>query len=288
MQLHVSDVVAQLAIASSHILLLDMQDTLVIHSICSTPNVLFKSTKFQHRFVKIHSLASSFFIIDSRTRQLFRIDAKLPLEIHAVANLKFECRSLLSAVTFEHRTLFILSDDHTMLAIWDSNENIIKHRQVQLDKNVKVEKIYALPTALVLHDNDRRVYLQHIDNTNKIVNLERADLLATKGSRLVLFDKSESILLIYDVNAMLRGQIQLRTSCDALCLTDDGNYLFVISHKESMLLMYRVNSGKRIEKLFIENLSLLIQATIDRLILTRNNELLLISIAEKGSSTLKR
>ncbi len=288
MQLHVSNEVAQFAIASSHILILDSQDILSIHSICSTPNVLFKSTKFQHRFVKIYSVALSFFIIDGHTRQLFRIDAKLPHEIHSVAYLKFECRSLLSAVTSEYRTLFILSDDHTMLAIWNSNENTIKYLQIQLNQNVKVEKIYALPTALVFHDYNHKVHLQRIDNTTKVVNLECADILTTKSNRLALLDKTENTLVIYDVNLMLRGKIQLQTSCDALCFTEDENYLFVVSHKESMLLMYRVDNGKRVEKLFIENLSVLIQATTNRLILTRNNKLLLISIAEKGSSSLKR
>jgi hypothetical protein len=88
---------------------------------------------------------------------------------------------------------------------------------------------------------------------------------------------------------MLCREIQLQISCDTFCLTDNEQYLFGICCKKSILFKYQVDNGKFLEKLFLGNLSPpFIQATTDRLILSRKTELILMSISEKDVSPLKR
>ena len=154
--------------------------------------------------------------------------------------------------------------------------------------NIQIKKIHALPTGLILYDNDCQVYLKFSDKEMKMIVLGRADLVEIKNNRLALLDKTKNEIIIYDVDKLLRGKIRVKLSLDILCFTEDGQYLFGISHKQSLLLMYAAENGKCLEKIFIENLSVCIQATMDRLILSRNKELLLMSIVGKRTSTLKR
>jgi WD40 repeat protein len=188
----------------------------------------------------------------------------------------------------ERSTLFVLSDDHTTLAIWDANSSSIRYRSLKLDKTIKIMTMHILSTALVFHDSNQQVHLQIIDDDKPIINLGRSDILQTKLNYVALFDQTQNILTIYDVKENRRGERRSNISCDALCFTSDGKYLFGISHKHSILLMYEVNTGKRLEKLFIENLSPLIQATKDCVVLSRNNKLFMMLIAGKGRSPLKR
>jgi len=51
--------------------------------------------------------------------------------------------------------------------------------------------------------------------------------------------------------------------------------------------MYQVDSGKCLEKLFIENISSFIQVTVNRLILNSNNQLILIGVLKEATQTLK-
>ncbi|CAF4736102.1 unnamed protein product [Rotaria socialis] len=235
---------------------------------------------------RVHSSGSSFLIIDSNMRQLLHIDTKLPLTLNNVADLKITCRSLLSATVPERSILYILSDDQSTLTIWDSEKNTIKYHLIHLEKTIKVQKLYALSSALVFHDSDQRVHLWYIDADKTTITLERTNHLEVKSTRLVLFHQTVKKLIIYDVDKKLCGKIQVESPCDAFCFTTDEKYLFVISHDESMLQMYEVDTGKMLEKLFIENMSPLIQATNDHLFLFCNNKLLLMSIT--GRSSLNR
>ncbi|CAF3775868.1 unnamed protein product [Rotaria socialis] len=286
MKLCISNGISQYAVVSSYVLVMDSEDTLCIYSICTTPELLFKTTKFQHNFFRVHSSGSSFLIIDSNMRQLLHIDTKLPLTLNNVADLKITCRSLLSATVPERSILYILSDDQSTLTIWDSEKNTIKYHLIHLEKTIKVQKLYALSSALVFHDSDQRVHLWYIDADKTTITLERTNHLEVKSTRLVLFHQTVKKLIIYDVDKKLCGKIQVESPCDAFCFTTDEKYLFVISHDESMLQMYEVDTGKMLEKLFIENMSPLIQATNDHLFLFCNNKLLLMSIT--GRSSLNR
>ncbi|CAF4266971.1 unnamed protein product, partial [Adineta steineri] len=67
--------------------------------------------------------------------------------------------------------------------------------------------------------------------------------------------------------------------------TEDGKYLFEISQKESLLLMYRVDDNQLLEKLFINSLLPHIEVFKDRLILCSDNELILLCINERDSSS---
>jgi hypothetical protein len=236
----------------------------------------------------VYSNLSFFYIIDGKTAELFIIDIKKPLELRSVAHFKFECRSLVSNLIPERSTLFVLSDDHSTLAIWDATSNTTTYRSLKFDKSIKIMAMHTLSNALVFHDSNHQAYLQMIDNEKPIINLGRGDILKTKLNYIALFDQTVNTLIIYDVNENRRGERQSNMSCDALCFTDDGKYLFGIVLKHSALMMYEVNTGKRLEKLFIENLSLLIQSTKDRLVVSLNNELVVLSIAGRDASPLKR
>jgi hypothetical protein len=58
------------------------------------------------------------------TQQIFQINTNSSLNLHRIADIKFKCRSLLSVVSPEQSILFILSDDYSTLAVYNSNENI--------------------------------------------------------------------------------------------------------------------------------------------------------------------
>ncbi|CAM4833811.1 unnamed protein product [Rotaria magnacalcarata] len=288
MNICASSVVTQYCIVASFILIVESNNTLSIYEIDSTPKLKFETRKLQHDLVGIHSDASSFFIIDGNTHQLFHIETKLSLKLNSIADIKFECRSLLSTVMPGQFKLLILSDDYSTVAVWHSNKSTIEYMVTMLNKPVQIDKIYALPASLVFYDRDQQAFLWNICDGNTKISLGRADRLEIKNSRIVLYDKTVNKLIVYDVKEMLRGDIQLQKPCDALCFSEDADYIFVIYHEESMLLMYQVNNGKCLEKLFIENLSQHIQSTRNRLVLWSNNELLLMSITGQRTSRLAK
>ena len=82
MQLRIAYPIAQLAIVSSSLLLLNAENTLLIYSIESIPKLLLKTMEFQHHSIKIHALASSFFVIDGPERQLHQLDVTSPFQFH--------------------------------------------------------------------------------------------------------------------------------------------------------------------------------------------------------------
>jgi WD40 repeat protein len=287
-QFNVSTAISQFAINSSYVLLVTLENTLSIHSIDVTPKLLFKTNKFQHNCLKVYSVLSFFYIIDSSTAQLFVIDIEKPLAIQSVAQFKFECRSLVSNVMLDRSTLCVLSDDQSTLAIWDVNSSTITYRPVKLDKTTKIMAMHTLSSAVVFHDSNQQVHLQMIDDEKPMVNLGRCDILETKLNYLALFDQTVNTLIIYDVMEKRRGERRPNISCDSLCFSNDGKYLFGIALKKSILLMYEVNTGKCVEKLFVENLSPLIQATKDRLVLSCNDKLFMMSIAGRNASPFKR
>jgi hypothetical protein len=196
----------------------------------------------------------------------------------------------LSVISFDQSILFILSDDHSTLAVYNSNENTIKYLPIQIDKNIKIKKIYSVSKALIFHDNNNQVYLQYIlnDNNNSIISLEHADILTTKNNCIALLDHSVKQLIIYDIEKFSYGIIRLKTLCDTLCFSEDEKYLFGISSKESFLCMYQIDNGKCLEKLFIENISLFIQTITNRIILNCNNQLVFILINKETTRMLDK
>ncbi|CAF1601312.1 unnamed protein product [Rotaria sordida] len=288
MHLRVSNAISQFAINSSYLLVFDCKNRLSIYSICSTPILLFETTEFYNESIKIHSLASSFLIVDGDKQQIFQINTDHPLVLRTITHLKIQCHSLLSTVVPKRAKLFILSDDNSTLTIWDSNTRIIKYLPTLINKSTQINKIYSLSTTIVFHDNRQRIYLWYIDNGNQIITFDH-DRLEKEGNCLTLIDPNgNKLFVVHDINKSLYGDIRLEISLDTFCLTEDGKYLFGICQKESLLFMYRIDDRKCLEKIFIDNLSPLLKVSNDCLILLRNNELLLISIIDQDASTLKR
>ncbi|CAF3842914.1 unnamed protein product [Rotaria sordida] len=288
MHLRVSNAISQFVINSSYLLVFDCKNRLSIYSICSTPILLLETTEFYNESIKIHSLASSFLIVDGDKQQIFQINTDHPLVLRAITHLKIQCHSLLSTVVPKRAKLFILSDDNSTLTIWDLNTRIIKYLPTLINKSTQINKIYSLSTTIVFHDNRQRIYLWYIDNGNQIITFDH-DRLEKEGNCLTLIDPNgNKLFVVHDINKSLYGDIRLEISLDTFCLTEDGKYLFGISQKESLLFMYRIDDWKCLEKIFIDNLSPLLKVSNDCLILLRNNELLLISIIDQDASTLKR
>ncbi|CAF1181265.1 unnamed protein product [Rotaria sordida] len=288
MHLRVPNAISQFAINSSYLLVFDCKNRLSIYSICSTPILLFETTEFYNESIKIHSLASSFLIVDGDKQQIFQINTDHPLVLRTITHLKIQCHSLLSTVVPKRVKLFILSDDNSTLTIWDLNTRIIKYLPTLINKSTQINKIYSLSTTIVFHDNRQRIYLWYIDNGNQIITFDH-DRLEKEGNCLTLIDPNgNKLFVVHDINKSLYGDIRLEISLDTFCLTEDGKYLFGISQKESLLFMYRIDDRKCLEKIFIDNLSPLLKVSNDCLILLRNNELLLISIIDQDASTLKR
>ena len=289
-ELDLSNGISQFAILPTHILLLDSFNTLYLYSNCSNPELLLKTTEFKQSIIKVYAFSASFAILDAHTRQIFELYPKAELQLQIINNIEFTHRSLLIDITHDRSAVFILSDNYSKLAIWTSAADIIEYHSVRIDSaTMTIERVYALPSALVLRDSSRQMHLKHLDGVQTMIGLGRADLFQTAGNRLALFDRSTNKLITYDIEKKLRGEIQLEISLDALCLTKDREYLFGICQTESLLVMYQVNNGKRLEKLFIENLSVFIQATIDRLVLSRiDGEIILIAIDTGDHSRFQR
>lgn len=285
-----SNGISQFAILTHHILLLDSYNTLYLYSNYSNPELLLKTTEFKQSIVKVYSLLSSFIILDGSTRQIFELNPTTKLQLQVINNIEFVHRSLLIDIAHDRSKIFILSDNYSTLAIWNSVDHTITYHSLQINRKTTtmIEKIYALPSAFVFRNGSQQMHLKYLDDVQNIVALERADLFATTCTRLALFDRSTNKLITYDIDKKLRGEIQLETCLDALCFTEDGEYLFGICQTESLLMMYQVNNGKRLERLYIENLSAFIQATRDRLIITRNDQVFLLTIDTGESSRFKR
>jgi WD40 repeat protein len=288
MQLRMSFAITQSATIGTYLLLLNSENTLVIYSISSTPELLYQTNQFQYHSIKVYPLGLCFLIIDAHTNQLSQIDTDHSFELHNIAHLDFACRSLLSTIMADRAKLFILADDYSILAMWNVQERTIKCIPTLLDNKIKIREICVLETFLVFYDNNQRAHLWNIENEHIILTLDH-HLCQTNINCLTLIEHTGNKWFFYDTKKdRLRVEIRLETSCDVLCFTEDGKYLFGISQKESLLLMYRDDDGQLLEKLLIENLSSHIQVSKDRLILNSNNELLLLSITGRDSSSLKR
>ncbi|CAF3756600.1 unnamed protein product [Rotaria magnacalcarata] len=289
MDICVFNVVTQYCIVSSHLLIIESNGTLSIYEISAFSELKFETTQVQHDVVKVHAVKSSFLIVNGTTRELFSIENKRSLKLKKIGTLRFECRSVLTTVMPAQSKLFILSDDYSTLAIWHANKTyMIQYVSTLLDSSVLINNIHAVSAGIVLHCHDQQIFLWKLDDSNTRTFLGRARHFQTKNNRIVLYDGSVNKLIVYDTTQMLRGTIQVPNCCDALCFSEDTEYLFVIDREESMLLMYQVNNGKCLEKLFIENLSAQIQTMDDRLVLLSNDEMLLISIAKQHTSYVEK
>ncbi|CAF1301333.1 unnamed protein product [Adineta steineri] len=156
-----------------------------------------------------------------------------------------------------------LPDDYSVLAMWDAEKKAMELISISLNNNIKIRKISALQSVLVFYDNNQQVYWW---------NIERKQIIRT---------------LHYDpckTNATCRTHEEHTDNNDKY-FTEDGKYLFEISQKESLLLMYSVDDSQLLEKLFIDSLLPHIEVLKDRLILCSNNELILLCINETDSSS---
>ena len=212
-----------------------------MYSIESIPKLLFEKIKYQHQPIKIHALASSFLIIDSQTRQLHQLNITYAFRCRHLIELQHGTYlSLLSTVVTDPEKLAILSDGGNSLAIWDANERTIQYVPMSRDTKVKISRISAIRNAIVLFENDQRAHLWRIGE---------------------------------EKSSVVEGCDQIRLS-----MSDDGNYLHGVSYPDSSLLMYQTSDGRCVEKLYIENLSPMIQISNDRVIISTNNELVMVSI----------
>lgn len=288
MDLKISTKISQFALLSSYILLLDSYNTLYLYSICSTPELLFKSNELKVSVVKLYSLSSSFIILDGNTRQIFELNPLLQFHLHVINNIEFPHRYLLTDITHDQSTIFILSDNYSTLAKWNSSTHTIDYYSIDIHLKTTIEQIYVISSALIFRDNSQRIYMKYLDDIHNRISLGRADLVQTSATRLALFDSSTNKLITYDISNKLRGEIQSETFLDALYFTENGDYLFGICQQQSLLFMYQVNTGKCLEKLFIENLSIFIQTTRDRLIVTQLDETLLMAINMENNSRFEQ
>ena len=127
----------------------------------------------------------------------------------------------------------MLADDFSTLAIWNAREKTIKYFPIVLDSSMKIKEIGISEAALIFYNDHHQAHMWNIDN-----------------------EHISSPTFVYDTSRnRRRHKIQVDLSCDAFCFTQDGEYLFGVVQKESLLFMYQVNTGQRLEKLVIENLS---------------------------------
>ncbi|CAF4105784.1 unnamed protein product, partial [Adineta steineri] len=252
-QIQMPFMITQLAMNTSYLLVSNFNNTLFIYSISSTPVLFYQTNEFQYHSVKVYSIGLLFLIIDAATNQLFQIDTEHSFKLQNIAHFNFSCQSLLSTITVDRKKLFILADDYSVLAMWDVEKKAMELIFISLDNNIKIRKISGLQSVLVFYDNNQQVYWWDIERKQIIRTLD--------------YDPCKT-------NANCRTHF-----------TEDGKYLFEISQKESLLLMYSVNDNQLLEKIFIDSLLPHIEVFKDRIILCSDNELILLCINERDSSS---
>ena len=280
--------ITQSATTASHLLLLNSDSIIFIYSISATPELLYQTNVLRHHSVKAYSLGLSFFIIDGQTSEIFQIDTDRSIQLQSMTHLFFSCRSLFSTIMTSILVLCILSDDHSILATWHVQQKTIRFSPVLLDTDIEIKEICALPRNLVFYDNSQRAHLWAVDSEQIIVTLDQAFFEMNNNYRTLIERTGNKWYFYCTKKEETLPRINLDMSCDALCFTEDGTYLFGVSQKESSLFMYRVDNGQILEQLFIENLLPQIQVVKDYLILNSNHELLLMCIIDNEASSLKR
>jgi hypothetical protein len=167
--------------------------------------------------------------------------------------------------------------------MWNMQDRTMKFIPMLFENNIEIKEICALETDLVFYDDKQRAHLLNMKNEYTILtrvhHLREANTIDHIGNKWFFYDAKTDKLC---------AKIESEIFCNVFCFTEDGKSLFGISQKESLLLMYRVDDGELLEKLFIENLMPHIQVFKDRLILSSNDELFLLCITEMDSSSLKR
>ena len=136
-----------------------------------------------------------------------------------------------------------------------------------LDSTTKISSISALRNAIVLYENDQRAQLWRRGEKKSSV-VDGCDL--------------------FDMQEIMRDQIRSSVPCNTFAFTDDGDYLFGVSQRDSSLFMYEISDAQCLGKLYIENLSPLMKISNDRVILSRKNELVMLSITAGNQSSCDR
>lgn len=286
-QFQLSNEISQVTIITSHILLVDSDNSIFVYTLGDATTPVFNTNRFQFNVIRVYSLSSMFYIVDGTTSDLFVLDVEKPLQLEKKVHLRFSCRTLVTSLIADQSLSYVLSEDQSTVAMWNSSTDTLSYSSLKFENHVRVKRMYALTLALVFYGDNRCAYVQIKGAEESMMNCGSADLIATKTNLLALFDRTEKKLTIYDLEAKQRGERHPNVSCDTLCFTDDGKYLFGLSLGESILFMYDVHTGKRLERLFIEDLSSsYMAATSDLLILNCREKLSLLSITGKDSALL--
>lgn len=272
---------------SSHILLLDSNNIISIYSLDNSETTIFKTDRFQLNTIQVYALSSVFYIFDGTTSELFAVNIRKPLQLEKKVCIQFVCRNLVTSIMVDQSLLCILSEDQSSLAMWNTMTDTLSYISLAFEKAGRIKQMYPLSNAFIFASDDQYIYLDIENPEESMMTLTSSDLIATKNNFLALFDRKQKTLLIYDFATKQRGERHPEVSCDKLYFTDDAKYLFGVALKESILFMYDVRTGKRLEKLFIDNLSsACIGTTNDVLVIRSNEQLLLYSIVGKDSVLL--
>ncbi|CAF0780930.1 unnamed protein product [Didymodactylos carnosus] len=273
-------------IVLSYLLVLDSNNNVYIYSIeTGVKQCLFK-TIFDSS-VYIHSFEESFYILDSCHSTLSKIVITAdgnPTLIY-LTELKFEYKTMISTVT--QSKLAILADNYSSLALYDMVTQTLEYISTADHLLYDIRKIYGMTNnaTIILHDNTNHFRIWNTEtNVQPHIKLGYADIYDLKTDRFVKYKRNTTNgihhqLVTYDLNRKLRGQITIKSKCDKLCLNESGTYLFVIDKDTRQLYMFRIEDGKQIGKLFIENIRE-IRATNDYLIISKSNTLLVTMIAD--------
>ncbi|CAF1082533.1 unnamed protein product, partial [Didymodactylos carnosus] len=159
-------------------------------------------------------------------------------------------------------------------------------------KNVRQLKTTQDAPVLVFYENYEICLWNRNKPSKKLISLGRSVLWTTasgdgSGNRLVIYSLEKHSLLTYDLCENLKGTVRLKeeAKCNYMCLSENGgDYLFLIDKLKCFLYVYRVSSGKQIEKLYIEKLVSAegMQATKDNgLIINVKSELMVFEIRDK-------
>ncbi|CAF1119537.1 unnamed protein product [Didymodactylos carnosus] len=229
---------------------------------------------FHHVFinpVRVYSIQNSFYILQSNSK-VSKLDAELCLT--DLFQLKFKCQQLLSAVQGELFT--ILSDDYSTIAVWHTKLAKLSYISIAqnhiMENNGQIKEIRCLQNFLLVYYQNKYLRLWNLDNKSELLQLGNASMYSVCQNRIGKYYNNS--LMLFDMTHRLRGEIKLECKCDHLCLNEDGRYILVTNVEHCLLFMYRVDDGKQIAKLFVQNMTGTIKASKDYVVLTLTNHTL--------------
>lgn len=176
-------------------------------------------------------------------------------------------------------SLVVLADDRSSVAIW--NGETFSSVKIDLSRfaSLQLEKFLGEPTEdfLLFHFNDKTLLSSRLTNSKSspLVSFGHVDRFAVESQRLVTATNDSTRLDFYSVfSSNSERTIELNGKCEHLCLNASASYVFVVVAPR-LLLMYRVNDGRALGRLFLHDFVMTIAADADFLVLAMNDRRLL-------------